>query len=331
MDSSETYQYSKNYEDSGVIVWGLGTVGLTIARILKGNGRSVIGIDPKESRIQSALFHGVPATALYNSVNYPNQYLIHIVCVNTNPPLDQVEDEELARQYIYSNLTVVGHQIAQFIQPSSYYKRNAVILCSTVTPGVTELVLGKAIRDVTRYTSFDLYYHPQFFRDRYNFADLKEMQFRVIGVSHVPVMDKYSLFTSLYGNRDMETVVSIQDAELLKLVDNALHAMKISFANEVHKLCHAYGTVSDGVTFPVLQALKFIQANDRRTTNSYLNPGSPYGGKCLPKDMLTLIHEADKLGVEIPLIRSIENSNSLWRVENESSRNSGPISGPGQT
>jgi GDP-mannose 6-dehydrogenase len=92
-------------------------------------------------------------------------------------------------------------------------------------------------------------------------------------------------------------------AELLKYADNAWHALKVCFANEVGSLARALGV--DG------RALMAIFRLDRKLnlSEAYLAPGFAFGGSCLPKDLRALRHAGRTLDLELPILDAVLASN----------------------
>ena len=90
--------------------------------------------------------------------------------------------------------------------------------------------------------------------------------------------------------------VARASAELIKVSANAFLALKISFANSIAKLADASGAdiieVMDGI------------GSDRRIGRAFLNAGRGYGGGCFPKDVSSLIRNAEDHGVDMDIMRA---------------------------
>ena len=97
--------------------------------------------------------------------------------------------------------------------------------------------------------------------------------------------------------------VQCRQAEMMKSLCNVFHAMKVTFANEVGALCQEIGV--DGRK--VMNLL--VQDHKLNISPVYLRPGMPYGGSCLPKDLEATIALAADFCVDLPLLRSIRDSN----------------------
>lgn len=97
------------------------------------------------------------------------------------------------------------------------------------------------------------------------------------------------------------TFTSRNSAELIKVSSNAFLALKISFANSIAKLADKSGA-------DVTEVMQAVGA-DIRIQKAFLNAGRGYGGGCFPKDVSGLIRSAEEYGVEMEIMRAVEEVN----------------------
>jgi GDP-mannose 6-dehydrogenase len=145
--------------------------------------------------------------------------------------------------------------------------------------------------------------NPEFLREGTSVKDFHEPPKTVIGE-----LDTRSgeALAALYCNLPGPLIrTSIRVAEMVKYVDNAFHALKVTFANEVGSLCKELKIDSHRVMDI------FCQDKKLNLSPYYLKPGFAFGGSCLPKDLRALNHEARVLDLELPLLRSVLESNKL--------------------
>ena len=122
--------------------------------------------------------------------------------------------------------------------------------------------------------------NPAFMREGSAVADFYTPPYAVIGP-----LDARSeqMLKQLYrGIEAPEHRVKLEEAGLLKLVNNSFHALKIGFANEIGRLCNRLRLDSHAV-------MKLVCADTKLNISpAYLKPWFAFGGPCLPKDLRSL-------------------------------------------
>jgi len=95
--------------------------------------------------------------------------------------------------------------------------------------------------------------------------------------------------------------MDVRSAEMTKYAANAMLATRISFMNQIARLCEAVGA-------DVTQVRKGI-GTDRRIGSAFLFPGPGYGGSCFPKDVKALLRTGDETGVPLEILTAVEAAN----------------------
>jgi len=90
--------------------------------------------------------------------------------------------------------------------------------------------------------------------------------------------------------------MSFLEAELGKLAHNAYIATKVSFTNEIERICRKYDADPEKV-------MRVVTADRRVVSREHLRPNKgPYNGSCVPKDT----HELVVAGGGAPLLAAVE-------------------------
>ncbi len=113
-------------------------------------------------------------------------------------------------------------------------------------------------------------------------------------------------------------ITDAKTAELCKYMENAFLATKVAFVNQFYDLACAYG-----VNF---NELREIWLADERIGRSHtiVMEERGYRGRCLPKDMAAIIHEAKEMG-GAPLLEAVDRYNDeVCRSADEKSGKSLP-------
>jgi len=95
-------------------------------------------------------------------------------------------------------------------------------------------------------------------------------------------------------------------AELAKYAANGFLSTKISFMNEIARLCEKTGADVDLV--------RMGMSKDARIGSAFLFAGIGYGGSCFPKDTRALVQSARKLGLDMKIVDAAEDVNQTQKL-----------------
>jgi len=297
-----------------ISVLGLGYVGTVVAGCLARAGHEVIGIDTElrkvelvnagkspiiEKEIGQIIAQQVEAGRLSASTEVTvavQQSDLILVCVGT--PSRSNGDIDLR------HVRRVCEQIGAALR--THPGAPVVVVRSTLLPGtMRELVIPTLEASSGRQagSDFGVCVNPEFLREGTAVHDYLNPPKTVIGEL---TRASGNLLASLYAGLPAPLIrTDIDTAEMVKYADNAWHAVKVGFANEIGNLCKAVQVDSHRVMEI------FCQDTKLNLSAYYLRPGFAFGGSCLPKDLRALLHKAKSLDVSLPILSAVLPSNEL--------------------
>ncbi|MCH2163286.1 MAG: nucleotide sugar dehydrogenase [Marinovum sp.] len=178
-----------------------------------------------------------------------------------------------------------------------------VMRCS-IPPGTTMKVMTPILEKTSGKRlgeDFGVAFNPEFLREGVAVDDFYAPPKTVIGAT----CDRTgNILRQICLPVDAEPIMTtIENAEMVKYVDNVWHATKVCFGNEVGRLAKAFGIDSHAVMDI------FVQDTKLNLSPYYLKPGFAYGGSCLPKEVRAVAHLAEEAGVSLPMIANLSASN----------------------
>jgi UDPglucose 6-dehydrogenase len=185
-----------------------------------------------------------------------------------------------------------------------------VITKSTVPMGTSELVRSTIQKEIaTRKVDikFDIASNPEFLKEGKAINDFLSPTRIVIGADNDHVIERMRAMYSPFCRTDDSRILimDIPSAELTKYAANAMLATRISFMNEIAKLCELTGANVDHVRTGI--------GTDDRIGRRFLFPGVGYGGSCFPKDVQALIRSAKALNVDMQILSAVDRVNEIQK------------------
>jgi GDP-mannose 6-dehydrogenase len=297
-----------------ISVFGLGYVGTVCAACLADRGHHVIGVDKQQVKVDLVQSGRSPViepeieelikrnrdtgrlTATTDGSKAVASSEMSIVCVGT----PSRPNGEINLQAIESVSAEIGDALR------SKTNRHEIVIRSTVIPGATRNVIAPCIErssGMTRGAGFGISFNPEFLREGSSVADFNTPAKTVVGsFDETTAQAVMSLFSDVPGAK---ITTSIETAELIKYVDNAWHALKVTFANEI-------GLIASSLSIDSRELMRiFFEDKRLNISTAYLQPGFAFGGSCLPKDLRALTYLSRKLDLELPVLSHILASNRL--------------------
>jgi GDP-mannose 6-dehydrogenase len=295
-----------------IAVFGLGYVGCTSAACLASRGHSVVGVDANPAKVRMiadgrspVLEPGLPelvaegvAAERLRAIGDPREAVatteMSLVCVGTPAASNGSLDTQALER--------VAWEIGSYLPESE--ERHTVVVRSTVLPGTCEELLVPILSEASGLVAgegFGVAVNPEFLREGTSIADFNDPPKIVIGEYDTASGDAVAALHADFACPLFR--VPLRVAEMVKYVDNAYHALKIGFANEVGAASRAFGVDSHEV-------MKVFCADTKlNISTAYLKPGFAFGGSCLPKDMSALLYATRRADLDLPILEHVLESN----------------------
>lgn len=180
-----------------------------------------------------------------------------------------------------------------------------VIDKSTVPVGTAEKVHAAIAKNAT--VEFDVVSNPEFLREGVAVDDFMKPDRVVIGTSSERAK---KIMNDLYAPfvRQGNPIIFMDEksAELTKYAANSFLATKITFMNEIARLCELLGADVDMVRRGI--------GSDERIGRRFLFPGIGYGGSCFPKDVQALVKSANEVKYDFRILNSVMEVNEAQKL-----------------
>ncbi|MFF0428780.1 nucleotide sugar dehydrogenase [Streptomyces sp. NPDC004520] len=295
-----------------VSVFGLGYVGCVSAACLASMGHEVIGVDVNQVKVDlvndgkapvveeriGELIAEVVRTGALRATGDVREAIreseVSLICVGT----PSEPNGSLCTTYLERVTEEIGAAVAE------RGGRQTVVFRSTMLPGTCLDLLLPVLEKFagTAGVDFGVAVNPEFLREGTSVRDFFDPPKTVIGELDAASGD---VVAALYEGLPGEVFrVPVPVAEAIKYADNAFHGLKIGFANELGAVCQALGVDSHQVIDVFLADRKL------NISPAYLRPGFAFGGSCLPKDLRSLVHAAQRADVSVPILSHVLASNA---------------------
>ena len=287
-----------------ICVIGAGYVGLTQAAVLADLGHAVYCVDTNKERVQSLTRGEIPIyePGLKELVKKNKERLSF-----SSSPKAAIKQSSVifiavgtpAMPDGQTDLTYVQSVIDQLAETITSY--TTIVTKSTVPPGTNEWIHDKLIEKGLDATLFSVVSNPEFLREGSALQDMFHADKIVIGKKDTDDRSLH-IMKEIYKKLQSPFVVtSLSGAEMIKYTSNAFLATKISFINEIAKICDSYGVNIEDVVKGI--------GLDPRISPHFLQSGIGYGGSCFPKDVRSLEHSALKKNIRPLILQAVQEIN----------------------
>lgn len=284
------------------VVGGGGYVGLGYAVALAELGHQVVGLDIDAGRVErlnrgdSPIYEsGLPEMLHRNltlgRLRFTAEYGdavpgSEIVFLCTGTP--SLSDGEADLRQVRSAASSIGRHL----HPETF---TVVVTKSTMPVGTAELVAGIVAEHAPAEARFAVVSNPEFLREGQVLHDILHPDRIVLGGDDPAALAAVAALYEPLGAPILQT--DHRSAELIKYAANAFLATKISFINDIARLCERLGADVTVVAAGI--------GADARIGSRFLHAGIGFGGSCFPKDVGALTRMAEGAGLHPGLLRAV--------------------------
>ncbi|CAM3331987.1 UDP-glucose/GDP-mannose dehydrogenase family protein [Brevibacillus invocatus] len=316
-----------------VVCIGAGYVGSVTGTALAANGHqtTVVDIDPDKidrlNRGESPIYEPgmdtlVPeliGKSLFATSSYDPVADAEVVFIAVGTPSGADGSADL--RYIKATAEQIGKRLS-----SDHF--TVIAMKSTVPVGTAELVttLLAETSGLTAETHFTVVSNPEFLREGYALEDVFFPDRIVIGSVHPQGLQQMrQLYQSFISREGYERLTphftftydlnapranyfetDTKSAELIKYASNAFLAVKISYINELARLCEVIGGN--------VQDIAAGMGLDSRIGHKFLQVSSGWSGSCFPKDTSEILSTSEKYGSELMVVKAAVESNERMHM-----------------
>lgn len=274
---------------SRIFIVGSGVVGSATGRGFLQMGHDVTFVDVLPNRVAELRAAGYDAREELNLVGeQPSYIFLTLPTPNVGPRYD---------------LTAFQGGVVDVANALAAAEESHTVVVRSTVPPLTTANLVKPLLEAhsgkVEGRGFTLASNPEFLRAASADEDFRWPWMTVIGASNKRVQERLTGLLAPFGG-ELRVFDKPETAEMIKIVHNVFNATKISFWNEIWRVCQVVGIPQEEVATTVARS-----AEGSFNINYGIRGGSPYGGVCLPKDTNGMLGFAEELGIAMPLLASV--------------------------
>jgi len=289
---------------------GSGYVGLVVGTCFAHHGNSVICMDKDERKIAMLNKGQVPfyepgldsliqrnaaegrltfTTDMQRGIDESD---IIFIAVGTPPE----EDGSADLQHVLAVADAIGRHM----------RSAKIVVTKSTVPVGTAYKIKAAVQKVTQIP-VKVASNPEFLKEGDAVNDFMKPDRIVVGYEDEEVREAMAeLYRPFESPQHPIIFMDIFSSELTKYAANAMLATRISFMNDLSRLCEKVGADVELVRQGI--------GTDKRIGPHFLKPGIGYGGSCFPKDVKAIIYTAKQYDHQLQILESVEAINKTQKT-----------------
>ncbi len=177
-----------------------------------------------------------------------------------------------------------------------------IILRSTVYVGFTDAMMQKYAKEIV--------FQPEYYGETVDhpFSNLKSRTWLTFGGTSKGIHLAIKTYQTVHNSNISIYQGDAKSIEMAKYMENCFFATKVIFCNEMKDIADSLGANYD------VAREAWIADPRIGTSHTFVyDDNRGYGGSCLPKDMASLIHQAECVGEDVTLLKGVKSKNEKYR------------------
>lgn len=176
-----------------------------------------------------------------------------------------------------------------------------IVIRSTVPVGYTDSKQSSLNKTIV--------FQPEYYGETvaHPFANLTSRTWITLGGTQDGINKAITAYKTVYNSDVLFTMVEAKVGELAKYMENAFLATKVIFCNEFYDIAKAMN-----IDYNQLREAWLCDPRIGRSHTFVYEDNRGYAGSCLPKDVASIISQADSHDVNVDLLKSVQEKNKLY-------------------
>jgi UDPglucose 6-dehydrogenase len=274
-----------------LVAFGAGYVGLVSGTGLSELGHDVLCVDHDPRKIEALTAGQVPihepglGDLIRRNERSGRLHFATAVC----PPYDEADAYFICvgtpagpnGECDTSAVFAAAEQIATTAKKSALVVVKSTVPVGTCDTAQERIAKALAARPNGHALTLEVVSNPEFLKEGDAVADFFKPDRIVLGARSEAAKEALrDLYGPLQLSGERMVMTDPRSSELIKYASNTMLAMRVSFMNELSRLCHATGAS--------IHAVRLGVGADSRIGKKFLYAGPGYGGSCFPKDVQAL-------------------------------------------
>ena len=180
----------------------------------------------------------------------------------------------------------------------SWLDTEIIVLRSTVPVGFTDTMRKSLNKRIV--------FQPEYYGETtaHPFAEPQNSRWITLGGESKDAAAAANIYKEVFNSELRIHYCDAKTAEMAKYMENSFLATKVVFCNQFYDMAQEFG-----INYDILRETWLMDPRIGRSHTFVYEERRGYGGSCLPKDIASIISQADERGVDLSLLKEVRSAN----------------------